>query len=123
MLQLQRRLRLLPIHQIKRLLLKIRLGAQVSNQTDAAASAVAGVTASNSNVENHQVSNIQNIINNIALSGAQSGGNSQNIAQQISKEIIANPRGQIANSIKQLANEFTQGNGDEVNIAADQIGA
>jgi hypothetical protein len=99
------------------------LGALVSNQTDAAASAVAGVTASNSNVENNQASNIQNIINNIALSGAQSGGNSQSIAQQISKEIIANPRGQIANSIKQLANEFTQGNGDEVNIAADQIGS
>ena len=72
-------------------------------------------------MENHQVSNIQNIINNIALSGAQSGGNSQSIAQQISKEIMANPRGQIANSIKQLANEFTQGNGDEVNIGADQI--
>jgi hypothetical protein len=99
------------------------LGAQVSNQTDKAAAAAAGVSASNSKVENNQVSNIQNVINNIAISAAQSGGNSQNIAQQISNDIIANPKGPIANSIKQLANEFSQGNADEVNIAADQIGS
>lgn len=99
------------------------LGAQVSNQTDKAASAAAGVSASNSKVENNQVSNIQNVINNIAISAAQRGGNSQNIAQQISNDIIANPKGPVANSIKQLANEFSQGNADEVNIAADQIGS
>jgi hypothetical protein len=99
------------------------LGAQVSNQTDKAAAAAAGVSASNSKVENNQVSNIQNVINNIAISAAQSGGNSQNIAQQISNDIIANPKGPVANSIKQLANEFSQGNADEVNIAADQIGS
>ncbi|HEX9320262.1 MAG TPA: hypothetical protein VF884_15110, partial [Nitrososphaeraceae archaeon] len=99
------------------------LGAKVSNETDTAASAVAGVSASNSKVENNQVSNVQNVINNIAVSAAQSGGNSQNIAQQISKEIIANPKGPVANSIKQLANEFSQGNPDEVNIAANQIGS
>ena len=99
------------------------LGAQVSNQTDKAAAAAAGVSAGNSKVENNQVSNIQNVINNIAISAAQSGGNSQNIAQQISNDIIANPKGPVANSIKQLANEFSQGNADEVNIAADQIGS
>jgi hypothetical protein len=99
------------------------LGAQVSNQTDKAAVAAAGVSASNSKVENNQVSNIQNVINNIAISAAQSGGNSQNVAQQISNDIIANPKGPVANSIKQLAGEFSQGNADEVNIAADQIGS
>ena len=99
------------------------LGAQISNQTDSAASAVAGLSSSNSKVENNQITNIQNVINNIALSAAKNGANSQSIAQQISKEVIANPKGQVANSIKQLANEFVRGNPDEVNIAANQIGS
>jgi hypothetical protein len=99
------------------------LGAQISNQTESAASAVAGLSTSNSKVENNQITNIQNVINNIAISAAQSGANSQNVAQQISKEVIANPKGQVANSIKQLANEFVRGNPDEVNIAANQIGS
>ena len=99
------------------------LGAQISNQTESAASAVSGLSTSNSKVENNQITNIQNVINNIAISSAQSGANSQNVAQQISKEVIANPKGQVANSIKQLANEFVRGNPDEVNIAAKQIGS
>ena len=98
------------------------LGAQISNQTESAASAVAGLSTSNSKVENNQITNIQNVINNIAISAAKNGANSQSIAQQISKEVIANPKGQVANSIKQLANEFVRGNPDEVNIAANQIG-
>jgi hypothetical protein len=99
------------------------LGAQISNQTESAASAVAGLSTSNSKVENNQITNIQNVINNIAISAAKNGANSQSIAQQISKEVIANPKGQVANSIKQLANEFVRGNPDEVNIAANQIGS
>ncbi|MGB8159682.1 MAG: hypothetical protein WCE93_06000, partial [Nitrososphaeraceae archaeon] len=99
------------------------LGAQISNQTESAASAVAGVSTSNSKVENNQITNIQNVINNIAISAAKNGANSQSIAQQISKEVTANPKGQVANSINQLANEFVRGNPDEVNIAANQIGS
>jgi hypothetical protein len=99
------------------------LGAQISNQTESAASAVAGLSTSNSKVENNQITNIQNVINNIAISAAKNGANSQSIAQQISKEVIANPKGQVANSIKQLANEFVRGNPDEINIAANQIGS
>jgi hypothetical protein len=99
------------------------LGAQISNQTESAASAVAGLSTSNSKIENNQITNIQNVINNIAISAAKNGANSQNIAQQISKEVMANPKGQVANSIKQLANEFVRGNPDEVNIAANQIGS
>ena len=98
------------------------LGAKISNEIDSAASAVAGLSVSNSKVENNQITNIQNVINNIAISSAQGGANSQNIAQQISKEVIANPKGQIANSVKQLANQFVLGNPDEVNIAVNQIG-
>ena len=99
------------------------LGAQISNQTESAASAVAGLSSSNAKVENNQITNIQNVINNIAISAAQSGANSQKVAQQISKEVIANPKGEVANSIKQLANEFVRGNPDEVDIAANQIGS
>ncbi|MGA8916051.1 MAG: hypothetical protein WB474_08695 [Nitrososphaeraceae archaeon] len=99
------------------------LGAQISNQTESAASAVAGLSTSNSKVENNQITNIQNVINNIAISAAKNGANSQSIAQQISKEVTANPKGQVANSINQLANEFVRGNPDEVNIAANQIGS
>jgi hypothetical protein len=99
------------------------LGAQISNQTESAATAMAGLSTSNSKVENNQITNIQNVINNIAISAAKNGANSENIAQQISKEVIANPKGQVANSIKQLANEFVRGNPDEVNIAANQIGS
>ena len=82
------------------------------------ASAVAGLSSSNSKVENNQITNIQNVISNIAISAAQSGANSQKVAQQISKEVIANPKGQVANSIKQLANEFVRGNPDEVDIGS-----
>ena len=99
------------------------LGAQISNQTESAASAVAGLSTSNSKVENNQITNIQNVINNIAISAPKNGANSQSIAQQISKEVTANPKGQVANSINQLANEFVRGNPDEVNIAANQIGS
>jgi hypothetical protein len=99
------------------------LGAQISNQTESAATAMAGLSTSNSKVENNQITNIQNVINNIAISAAKNGANSQSIAQQISKEVTANPKGQVANSIKQLANEFVRGNPDEVNIAANQIGS
>jgi hypothetical protein len=98
------------------------LGGSVSNQIDSAALALAGVSLSSSKVENNQISNIQNVISNIAISAAENGANSQNVAQQISKEVIANPKGQIANSVKQLANEFVRGNPDEANIAANQIG-
>ena len=56
------------------------LGAKISNEIDSAASAVAGLSVSNSKVENNQITNIQNVINNIAISSAQGGANSQNIA-------------------------------------------
>jgi len=98
------------------------LGPKVANQTDTIASSIAGVSSANSNIENDQLSNIQNVINNIAISASQSGGNSQKVVDQISKDVAANPKGPVANSINQLANEFAQGNVDEVNIAANQIG-
>jgi hypothetical protein len=95
---------------------------QTSQEIEAASSNVAGVTTSTSTVENNQVSNIQNVINNIATGGGQSGGNTKQIATQVSKEITANPRGPVAKAIQTLAGEYSKGNSDEVNIAAKQIG-
>ena len=65
------------------------LGNLTSEEIDAAASDIAGITNATSAIENNQVSNIQNVINNIALGSAQSGANPQQIASQISKEIAA----------------------------------
>jgi hypothetical protein len=95
---------------------------QTSQEIEAASSNVAGVTTSTSTVENNQVSNIQNVINNIATGGGQSGGNTKQIATQVSKEIAANPTGPVAKAIQTLAGEYSKGNSDEVNIAAKQIG-
>jgi hypothetical protein len=99
------------------------LGNLTSEEIDAAASNIAGITNATSAIENNQVSNIQNVINSIALGSGQSGGNPQQIANQISKEIVANSNGPVAKAIQTLAAEFSEGNSDEINIAAMQIGA
>lgn len=98
------------------------LGNQTSEEIDAAASDIAGITNATSTIENNEVSNIQNVMNSIALSSGQSGGNPQQIVAQISKEIVGNPKGPVAKAIQTLAGEYTKGNSDEINIAAKQIG-
>jgi hypothetical protein len=98
------------------------LGNLTSDEIDAAASELVGITNATSAIENNQVSNIQNVINSIALGSAQSGANPQQIASQISKEIAAKPKGPVANAVKTLAGEYSKGNSDEIDIAAKQIG-
>ena len=75
------------------------------------------------NIENNNITSIQNVINDIAIGAAQSGGNSQNVASQISNEIVKNPKGSVANAIKELATQISRGNVDELNIATKQIGS
>jgi hypothetical protein len=98
------------------------LGNLTSEEIDAAASDIVGITNATSAIENNQVSNIQNVINSIALSSAQSGANPQQIASQISKEIAAKPKGPVAKAVQTLAGEYSKGNSDEIDIAAKQIG-
>ncbi len=98
------------------------LGNLTSEEIDTAASELVGITNATSAIENNQVSNIQNVINSIALGSAQSGANPQQIASQISKEIAAKPKGPVANAVKTLAGEYSKGNSDEIDIAAKQIG-
>lgn len=98
------------------------LGSKTSEEIDTASSDIAGTSNLNSTTENNQVSNIQNVINTIAIGAAQSGGNAQQAANQITKEVIANPKGPVAKAIQTLASEYSRGNSDEVDIAAKQIG-
>ena len=98
------------------------LGNQTSEEIDTAASEIAGLANVNSTTENNDISNIQSVINTIALSSGQSGGNAKLAAGQISKEIAANPKGEVAKAIQSLAGEYSKGNSDEINIAAKQIG-
>lgn len=98
------------------------LGNKTSEEIDTASSDIAGTSNVNSTTENNQVSNIQNVINTIAIGAAQSGGNAQQAASQITKDVIANPKGPVAKAIQTLASEYSKGNSDEVNIAAKQIG-
>jgi hypothetical protein len=98
------------------------LGNQTSEEIDTAASEIAGLANINSTTENNDISNIQSVINAIALSSGQSGGNANQAAGQISKEIAANPKGEVAKAIQSLAGEYSKGNSDEINIAAKQIG-
>ena len=98
------------------------LGNLTSEEIDSAASDIVGITNATSSIENNQVSNIQNVINSIALGSAQSGANPQQIASQISKEIAADPKGPVAKAVQTLAGEFSKGNSDEIDIAAKQIG-
>jgi hypothetical protein len=98
------------------------LGNLTSEEIDAAASDLVGITNATSAIENNQVSNIQNVINSIALGSAQSGANPQQIASQLSKEIAAKPKGPVAKAVQTLAGEYSKGNSDEIDIAAKQIG-
>lgn len=98
------------------------LGNKTSEEIDTASSDIAGTSNVNSTTENNQVSNIQNVINTTAIFAAQSGGNAQQAASQITKDVIANPKGPVAKAIQTLASEYSKGNSDEVNIAAKQIG-
>ena len=98
------------------------LGNQTSEEIDTAASEIAGLANINSTTENNDISNIQSVINTIALSSGQSGGNAKLAAGQISKEIAANPKGEVAKAVQSLAGEYSKGNSDEINIAAKQIG-
>ena len=98
------------------------LGNQTSEEIGTAASEITGLGEVNSTTENNDISNIQSVINTIALSSGQSGGNAKLAAGQISKEIAANPKGEVAKAIQSLAEEYSKGNSDEINIAAKQIG-
>ena len=95
---------------------------EVDQKIETTAEAVVGITNATGGVENEQITNVQQVINNIAIAGSQGGGDTNVIVNQISQLTINNPNGPVATSMKKLAQEYSNGNVDEIDIAVQQIG-
>jgi hypothetical protein len=67
------------------------------------------------------MSNVQQVINNIAIAGSQ-GGDVNVIIYQISQLVANNPNSPTAIAIKKLAQDYSNGDIDEIDIATQQIG-
>jgi hypothetical protein len=98
------------------------LTPDIDQKLESAAAATVGVTNATGAVENEQITNVQQVINNIAFAGSQSGGDINVIVNQISQLVENNPNSTIAVAIKKLAEEYSNGNIDEIDIATQQIG-
>jgi hypothetical protein len=98
------------------------LSPEVNQQLETAATSTVGVTNATAAVENEQITNVQQVINNIAFAGVQGGGDVNQIVNQISQSVMNNPNGTVAISLKKLADAYSQGNIDEIDIAIKQIG-
>ena len=98
------------------------LSPEIDQKIETTAEAVVGITNATGGVENEQITNVQQVINNIAIAGSQGGGDTNVIVNQISQLTINNPNGPVATSMKKLAQEYSNGNVDEIDIAVQQIG-
>ena len=67
------------------------------------------------------MTNVQQVINNIAIAGSQNGDLNV-IVNQISQLVANNPNSPAAIAIKKLAQEYSNGEIDEIDIATQQIG-
>lgn len=97
------------------------LTPEIDQRLETAAASTIGVNATGA-VENEQITNVQQVINNIAFGGSQSGGDVNVIVNQISQLVGGNPNSPVAVAIKTLAQEYSNGNTDEIDIATQQIG-
>ena len=98
------------------------LAPEIDQKIEAAAAATVGITNATGAVENEQITNVQQVINNIAIAGNQGGGDINVIVNQISQVVMNNPNGPAAVAMKKLAEEYSNGNIDEIDIATQQIG-
>ena len=97
------------------------LTPEIDQRLETAAAATVGANVTGA-VENEQITNVQQVINNIAFGGSQSGGDVNVILNQISQLVEGNPNSPVAVAIKTLAQEYSNGNTDEIDIATQQIG-
>ena len=97
------------------------LTPEIDQKLETAAAATVGVNVTG-RVENEQITNIQQVINNIAFGGSESGCDLNVIVNQISQLVVGNPNSLVAVAIKTLAQEYSNGNTDEIDIATQQIG-
>ena len=94
----------------------------IDQKLETVAAATLGVANATGGAENEQITNVQQVINNIAFAGSQGGGDINVIVNQISQLVANNPNSSVAVAIKKLAEEYSNGNIDEIDIATQQIG-
>jgi hypothetical protein len=98
------------------------ISSEIDQKIETTAAAIVGITNATGGVENEQITNVQQVINNIAIASSQGGGDTNVIVNQISQLTVSNPNGPVATSMKKLAQEYSNGNVDEIDIAVQQIG-
>lgn len=95
--------------------------SDIDQRLETVAAATLGLTNVTAGAENEQMTNVQQVINNIAIAGSQ-GGDLNVIVNQISQLVANNPNSPAALAIKKLAQEYSNGDIDEIDIATQQIG-
>ena len=95
--------------------------SDIDQRLETVAAATLGLTNVTAGVENEQMTNVQQVINNIAIAGSQ-GGDLNVIVNQISQLVANNPNSPAAIAIKKLAQVYSNGDIDEIDIATQQIG-
>jgi hypothetical protein len=98
------------------------LTPEIDQKLETAAASTVGITNATGGVENEQITNVQQVINNIVTAGSQGGGDVNVIVNQISQLVMNNPNGPVAVAMKKLAQEYSNGYIDEIDIATQQIG-
>ena len=93
----------------------------IDQRLETIAAATLGLTNVTAGAENEQMTNVQQVINNIAIAGSQ-GGDFNVIVNQISQLVANSPNSPAAIAIKKLAQEYSNGDIDEIDIATQQIG-
>ena len=95
--------------------------SDIDQKLESVAAAALGTTNTTAGEDNEQMTNVQQVINNIAVAGSQ-GGDINVIVNQISQIVANNPNSPAAIAIKKLAQLYSSGDIDEIDIATQQIG-
>jgi hypothetical protein len=95
--------------------------SDIDQKLESVAAATIGTTNATASADNEQTTNVQQVINNIAIAGSQ-GGDINVIVNQISQIVANNPNSPAAIAIKKLAQLYSDGDIDEIDIATQQIG-
>ncbi|HKQ20532.1 MAG TPA: hypothetical protein VJS91_00705, partial [Nitrososphaeraceae archaeon] len=95
--------------------------SDIDQRLETVAAATLGLTNVTAGAENEQMTNVQQVINNIAIAGSK-GGDLNVIVNQISQLVANNANSPAAIAIKKLAQEYSNGDIDEIETATQQIG-
>ncbi|HJR84786.1 MAG TPA: hypothetical protein VJ772_05390 [Nitrososphaeraceae archaeon] len=95
--------------------------SDIDQKLESVAATTIGLTNTTASADNEQMTNVQQVINNIAIAGSQ-GGDINVIVNQISQIVANNPNSPTAIAIKKLAQLYSDGDIDEIDIATQQIG-